>query len=62
MRELGLVTIYWDINFGSVSKVFNESGALQDQAFVRRADKFIKELLWMSETLRYGRDHVPQRS
>ena len=62
LRELGLVTIYWDVNFGSVSKIFNESGVLQDQAFVRRADKFIKELIWMSETLRYGRDHVPARS
>ena len=62
MRELGLVTIFWDMNFGSVSKVFSESGVLQDQAFVRRADKFIKELIWMSETLRYGRLRVPLRA
>jgi NAD(P)H-dependent FMN reductase len=59
LRELGLVTIFWDVNFGNVSKVFNESGMLQDQAFVRRTDKFLKELIWMAKTLRYGRESIP---
>src|SRR3954466_10082384 len=58
MRELGLVTIFWDMNFGGVGKVFDESGALQDQAFVRRADKFLDELIWMARVLRYGRENV----
>ena len=59
LRELGLVTIFWDVNFGSVNKVFDESGHLLDQAFVRRTDKFLKELIWMAETLRYGRENIP---
>ena len=58
MRELGLVNIFWDVNFGSVSKVFDESGRLLDQAFVARADKFLNELIWMARTLRYGRDNI----
>ena len=59
LREFGLVTIFWDVNFGSVNKVFDESGHLLDQAFVRRTDKFLKELIWMAETLRYGRENIP---
>jgi NAD(P)H-dependent FMN reductase len=58
MRELGLVTIFWDINIGQVGKVFSEDGRLLDEAFVRRSDRFIRELIWMSQVLRYGREHV----
>ena len=58
MRELGLVNIFWDVNFGTVNKVFNESGKLLDEAFVSRADKFLNELIWMAKTLRYGRDNI----
>jgi NAD(P)H-dependent FMN reductase len=59
LRELGLVSIFWDINFGSVGKVFDESGQLLDQAFVRRTEKFLDELVWMAKTLRYGRENIP---
>jgi NAD(P)H-dependent FMN reductase len=58
MRELGLVTIFWDINIGQVGKVFAEDGRLMDEAFIRRSDRFIRELIWMSKVLRYGREHV----
>src|SRR6185295_8417088 len=58
MRELGLVTIFWDINIGQVGKVFAEDGRLLDQAFVRRSDRFIRELIWMAKVLRHGREHV----
>lgn len=59
-RELGLVTIFWDLNFGHIHKVFDEAGNLQDQAFIRRTDKFLKELIWMAKTLRYGRENIPE--
>jgi len=58
MRELGLVTIFWDVNFSVVQKTFDESGKLLDEAFVKRAEKFIKELVWMAKVLRYGRENV----
>ena len=58
IRELGLVNIFWDVNFGNVAKVFDASGNLLDQAFVGRADKFLNELIWMAKTLRYGRDNI----
>lgn len=58
LRELGLVAIFWDVNFGNVSKVFDESGKLLEEAYVRRTDKFLKELIWMAKTLRHGRDNI----
>jgi len=58
LRELGLVTIFWDVNVGSVAKVFDEHGTLLDPAFVRRTEKFLGELIWMAKTLRYGRENI----
>src|SRR5215471_16394554 len=50
MRELGLVTIFWDVNFSSVQKVFANDGRLLDDSYLRRIDKFLKELVWMAKT------------
>jgi NAD(P)H-dependent FMN reductase len=60
MRELGLVTIFWDVNFGNVQKLFDEQGNLLDQSYVRRLEKFLNELIWMARVLRYGRENVPE--
>ena len=59
LRELGLVTIFWDVNIGPVSKVFGEDGQLLDQGLIKPTDKFLAELIWMSRTLRYGRESIP---
>lgn len=59
MRELGLVTIFWDVNFSNVQKAFAQDGSLADDSYLRRTDKFVKELIWMARTLRYGREQVP---
>src|SRR5437867_4774269 len=58
MRELGLVTIFWDVNFSNVQATFSPEGALLDASYVRRIDKFVKELIWMAKTLRYGREQI----
>jgi NAD(P)H-dependent FMN reductase len=58
MRELGLVTIFWDGNFSAAHTLFDESGALLDASYVKRIDKFLKELVWMAKTLRHGREHI----
>jgi NAD(P)H-dependent FMN reductase len=59
MRELGLVTIFEDVNFGTVRKLFDEDGKLLDEGFVRRVNKFLDELIWMSRVLRHGRENIP---
>ena len=58
MRELGLVSIFEDVNFGRVGTLFDEQGNLIDQSYVRRVDKFLSELIWMARVLRHGRDKI----
>ena len=58
MRELGLVTIFWDGNFSNVRKLFGPDGQPFDPAYVKRIHKFAKELIWMAKVLRYGRESV----
>jgi NAD(P)H-dependent FMN reductase len=58
LRELGLVSIFWDVNFGGVAKVFDQNGKLLDQAYIHRTEKFLSELIWMARVLRYGRENV----
>jgi NAD(P)H-dependent FMN reductase len=58
MRELGMATIFWDVNVSSAGKAFDENGQLVDQALPRRIDKMLGELVWMARVLRYGRDNI----
>ena len=59
LRELGLVTIFWDGNFSGAQRLFDESGKILDEAtHVKRIDKFLSELIWMSKVLRYGRENI----
>jgi NAD(P)H-dependent FMN reductase len=59
LRELGLVTIFWDVNFTTVGSRFDEEGNLLDKSLLPRIEIFLDELLWMAETLRHGREQVP---
>ena len=58
LRELGLVTIFWDGNFSGAQKLFDQNLTILDTAYVKRIDQFLKELIWMSKVLRYGRENV----
>ena len=58
VRELGLVQIFWDVNFTTVGSRFDKNGKLIDESFLPRIEKFLDELIWMAETLRYGREHI----
>lgn len=60
MREIGLVTIFWDVNFSSVQNTFDEAGNLKEPAYIRRIEKFLNELIWMAKVLRWGRENVTQ--
>jgi NAD(P)H-dependent FMN reductase len=59
LRELGLVTIFWDVYFGSVGKLFDATtGKITDPAYMGRVEKFLNELVWMARVLRYGRENL----
>jgi len=58
LRELGLVTIFWDGNFSGAQTLFDAGGNLLDKSYVKRIGKFLDELIWMSKTLRHGRENI----
>src|SRR4029450_12440413 len=60
LRELGLVTIFWDVYFGNAGKLFDPAtGKTTDPAYGRRVAKFLDELVWMARALRYARENIP---
>jgi NAD(P)H-dependent FMN reductase len=60
LRELGLVTIFWDVYFGTAGKLFDPTtGNITDSAYTRRVEKFLNELVWMARALRYARENFP---
>ena len=60
LRELGLVTIFWDVYFGSAGKLFDPAtGNITDPAYGGRLDKFLNELIWMARALRFARENIP---
>ena len=57
LRELGMVTIFSDVYFGSAGKLFDQAtGNITDSAYAGRLDKFLNELVWMAQVLRFGRE------
>lgn len=60
LRELGMVTIFWDVYFGNAGKLFDPAtGKIGDPAYAGRLDKFLNELVWMARVLRFGRESLP---
>ena len=60
LRELGLVTIFWDVYFGTAGKLFDAAtGNITDPAYVGRVKKFVDELVWMARALRFARENIP---
>ena len=60
LRELGLVTIFWDVYFGTAGKLFDPAtGNITDPAYSGRLKKFVDELVWMARALRFARENIP---
>lgn len=61
LKAFGLSTIVSDLNFGNVKDLIEETtGGLTADAQVtysRRVGRFMDELLWMTQTLKYGRQN-----
>lgn len=61
VRELGLAVTFTDLNFPKVASKFDENGNLLDEAYEKRVKGFLDELIWMSRTLRWGRNNVSSK-
>ncbi|HVE57052.1 MAG TPA: NAD(P)H-dependent oxidoreductase [Pyrinomonadaceae bacterium] len=61
-RELGFAVTFTDLNFPRVQTLFDEDGNLLDEkAYESRVKAFLDELVWMSKTLRWGRENLPSK-
>ncbi len=61
LRELGLVTIFSDVYFGTAGRLFEPAtGEITDPAYTGRVGKFLNELVWMARALRHARENIPQ--
>ena len=62
VRELGLVVTSVDLNFPNAQDKFDEHGQLLDDAYQKRVEGFLNELVWMSRALKWGRDNLSTES
>ncbi len=57
-KAFGLSPIVPDFNIGDVEKVMDETGQFKDPAtYERRSERFLQELVWMTKTLKHGREN-----
>lgn len=59
VRELGLAVTFTDLNFPKIASKFDETGNLLDEAYEKRVQGFLDELVWMASVLRWGRANLP---
>lgn len=57
LRTLGLVVTGSNVFFPKVQDLFDEQGDVKDQLYVDSVTKAFEELIWMTRTLKYGREH-----
>jgi len=57
--ELHTVTIRDSVYFSDARTLFDQDGTLQRPEYVRRIDDMLAELTWYTQTLTWGRTHVP---
>ena len=55
LRELGLVSIFWDVNFGGVERVFDQKGQLLDEAYI----EFVASRYRLAAASRLPASHHP---
>ena len=61
VRELGLTVTFSDLNFPQAESKFDTNGNLLDTAYEKRVQGFLNELIWMSTTLKWGRQNVKSK-
>jgi NAD(P)H-dependent FMN reductase len=61
VRELGLAVTFSDLNFPQVQQKFDKEGNLLDDAYNHRVEGFLDELVWMSRTLKWGRENLDSK-
>ena len=60
-RELGLAVTFTDLNFPKASTKFDADGNLLDEAYEKRVEGFLDEVVWMASALRWGRENLKSK-
>ncbi|PIR62117.1 MAG: NADPH-dependent FMN reductase [Candidatus Pacebacteria bacterium CG_4_10_14_0_8_um_filter_43_12] len=58
LRALGLVPLQHDLQFPQVQDTFSAQGELLDQKYRERIEKILNELVWLTKTLKWGRENL----
>jgi len=58
VREMGMVSTFTDMHFPHVQDLFDDNGTLLNEHYRTYVEAAWKELIWMTKTLQYGREHV----
>ncbi len=58
LRKVGMVPILASVNFGKIEEYFDEKGEPKNEYVQKSLATFFKELLWYTETLRWGRENI----
>lgn len=61
VREMGLVSTFVDMQFPRIQDLFDEYGQLKDDSYRDYIKKAWIELIWMSNTLSYGRSNFSSK-
>jgi hypothetical protein len=61
VRELGLAVTFTDLLFPKVGDKFDERGKLLDDAYEKRVNDFLGELVWLATALRWGRQNLSSK-
>jgi NAD(P)H-dependent FMN reductase len=61
VRELGLAVTFTDLHFPFAGQKFDENGKLLDEAYEKRVQGFLDEIVWMGRVLKWGRENVSSR-
>ncbi|MFA6271612.1 MAG: NADPH-dependent FMN reductase [Patescibacteria group bacterium] len=58
MKTVQLSMIKYDLNFSKVDKLFDSEGNILDTSYDERVESFLQELIWMTKTLKWGRENI----
>ncbi len=61
VREIALAVTFTDLNFPKVASKFDENGKLLDEAYEKRVQVFLEELVWMAGAMRWGRNNLASK-
>ena len=58
LKELGLVVSQLSLNIERVEEAFSAQGEPKNPVLTARSEKFVSELVWLAESLRWGRQNL----